>query len=151
MQQLNLDVSIEPFIHKKVIELQDDASISTAARAMAEQNIGCVLVSNKNNSLVGIVTDRDLSTKALAFEKPFSTPLSEVMVSSLIVIDEFAKLDEVVKLMRIHSIRRVPVVRRTSPQESKHCIGMITLDDLIASGLINAKSTAAIVRSQISQ
>lgn len=43
-------------------------SVLDVARRMAESNVGCVVVVDGNQEAVGIVTDRDIVTRAVAKE-----------------------------------------------------------------------------------
>lgn len=141
--------SIEPFIHRKVVVLHQETPVHQAARAMCERSIGCLVVGDHGGHIVGIVTDRDLACGPLAQNMENDVPLSEIMSSDPITVGEDADLSEVISLMEEHGIRRVPVVQTTAGYRQK-CVGIVTLDDLIASHLVDYDSMVKIVRRQIS-
>jgi CBS domain-containing protein/uncharacterized protein (DUF2267 family) len=136
-------------IQRRIIALPQDASVTQASKAMCKHSVGSILVNDSQGHLVGIVTDRDLVCTALQNSKNTSTtPLSDVMTPRPLTVDISADLESVVHLMGESGIRRIPVVENVERGCLK-CIGLITLDDLIASKLIDYDSIAIIVRSQI--
>jgi CBS domain-containing protein/uncharacterized protein (DUF2267 family) len=147
---LNAHSSIEPFIHRKVVVLDENHTVSVAARAMSDQQIGCVVVSDQNRHMVGIVTDRDLCCSVLAFHLDFETPLSEVMSPRARWANESSTISDVIEIMKEIGVRRVPVIAETKSHGEK-CIGMVTLDDLILARVISPQDLQTIIRTQIHQ
>ncbi len=114
-----------------------------AARAMADNHIGSVLVSAPSGP-AGILTDRDLALAVLGGDlEPKTTPLGDVMSEDLIACDIGADLDEVVRLMREHRVRRIPITEGGRP------VGLITFDDLILDGSIGIDTLRSIVSAQL--
>jgi CBS domain-containing protein/uncharacterized protein (DUF2267 family) len=142
--------SIQPFIQKKVVVLHHDATIEQAARAMQEHQIGCVLVSDHAGHIVGIATDRDLVTGVLTVTDKTADQMkiAAVMTRDPVFVDENTDLKQVIRLMEEHEVRRIPVIHQMS-SGTDMCIGLVTLDDLIASKSIDLKTLNRIVRSQL--
>jgi uncharacterized protein (DUF2267 family) len=114
-----------------------------AARAMADNHIGAVLVSEPQR-LAGILTDRDLALAVLGGELDAkTTPLGEVMSEEVVTCDIGADLDEVARLMREHAVRRVPVMENGRP------VGLITFDDLVVDGSVGIDALRSIVAAQL--
>lgn len=141
-----MGTSIEPFLHRKVVVLREDTSVEIASRAMAEQEVGSIVVSTRDGELVGILTDRDVCCRLVAFGGDLSTPISEVMTDGLIAVDDTATLEDVIQVMADNGIRRVPVLR--SGVHRQNCVGIITLDDLIAAQAIDTSFLRDIVEFQ---
>lgn len=141
--------SIDSYIHRKIVILHQQTLARQAARAMCEQNVGCVLVSNVKGELVGIVTDRDLacamSTSPVGAE---DVPISEIMTPNPDSVDVSVDIERVARMMEESGIRRVPVVEQTADGRPR-CVGLVTLDDIIASQAIDYDRVARIVRAQI--
>ncbi len=135
-------------MHRPVI-LTSNQTVKQAAHAMQSQNIGSVLINNREGHLLGILTDRDLAF-AFAFKEIKSDDLIEKLMGAgkLVAVTETATLQDVVTLMREEGIRRVPVIRDDSDSHQR-CIGVITLDDLIKSHLIEVDDSKAIIESQL--
>jgi CBS domain-containing protein len=99
------------------------ASIKDAARVMREQNIGDVIISDEGK-VRGIVTDRDIAVRAVADDRPGSTPVEEVCSHQTFACSPGDGVDRAVALMREHSVRRLPVV-----DEGK-LVGVVSIGDL---------------------
>lgn len=140
--------SLQPFIDRSIIVLKDSTPARIAARAMRDHQVGCVVVSDSSQRLVGMVTDRDLCLEILAFDQHPDTPLSELMTRELMSVDCAAAVSEVIHLMAEKGIRRVPVVQEFESGKNK-CIGLVTMDDLIISQMVPLDQLSQIVRSQV--
>jgi uncharacterized protein (DUF2267 family) len=126
-----------------MVVLSHHAMAYQAARAMADNHIGAVLVSEAPE-LAGIVTDRDLALAVLGGDlDPKTTPLSEVMSQGVITCDVGRSLDDVVRLMIEHGVRRIPITENGRP------VGLITFDDLVVDGSIGPDALRAIVTAQL--
>jgi CBS domain-containing protein len=98
-------------------------SISEAARAMREWGVGAVLVVT-DQSLYGLVTDRDLVIRAVAEAKGPDEPVGPLSSGDLIGVDADADAREAARLMREHAVRRLPVI------EDGQVAGIVSLGDL---------------------
>ncbi|HLD99258.1 MAG TPA: CBS domain-containing protein [Bdellovibrionota bacterium] len=143
-----MSTSIEPFIHTKIVVLRSETSAQQAARVMCERAIGCVVVADNEGEISGILTDRDLTCNLLANPGDLDVPIGEIMTRTLITADESADLEQVIRIMDREGIRRIPVIRNMRGGRQK-CVGLITLDDLIASEMVDISSLGRIVRKQL--
>ena len=140
--------SIAPFTHRKVAVLRQDATVHQAAHAMHDGATGCVIISNYEGHLIGIVTDRDLIRAIIADAENKGCPINQLMSSPLISTQESGNLEEVIRLMQIHGVRRIPVIR-SLPGGGQKCVGIVTLDDLITSRSIDEYPLIRIIKSQM--
>ena len=112
---------------KRIVYLPAATPLDEAARAMAEADIGDVVVTDGAN-LAGMVTDRDIVTRAVAANrKPADLTLGEVATREIVIIEQSATLKEAVELMRQRSVRRVLVA-----DVDRQLVGIIALGDLAA-------------------
>jgi uncharacterized protein (DUF2267 family) len=126
-----------------MVILTPQAKIYEAARAMADNHIGSVLVSGREG-LVGIVTDRDLALVVTGGGlDPSTTPLSTVMSEGVVTCDIKKEIDDVTRLMQEHGVRRIPIT------EDGRVVGLITFDDLAAEGSVSPKTLCDIVTAQL--
>lgn len=144
-----MDQSITPFIHHKVVILPQSTPAYTAARTMLEQEIGCILVNNSEGKIVGILTDRDLACQLISCGYPSAAEIYDFISSDLITATENSTLPEVIKDMITYGIRRIPVISVCPSSKKEKCVGLITLDDLIASKAINIGDLSQIIKNQI--
>jgi len=106
------------------VALPSSASVSDAAKAMRDSNIGAVVVDD-GNAICGIVTDRDVVVRAIAAGKdPNKVKLEEICSRELTGLSPDDGLDRAVQIMKDKAIRRLPVVDGT------RAVGIVSLGDL---------------------
>jgi CBS domain-containing protein len=107
------------------VMLNVNATVSEAARAMRDRDIGYLLVTDASDRLCGVVTDRDLVVRSLADGKdPRSTKLQEVCSEAITELTPDDTVDNAIKLMAKKHIRRIPIMEGTRP------VGVLALGDL---------------------
>jgi CBS domain-containing protein len=86
------------------------ASVVEAARLMREEHIGSLPITD-NEQLVGMITDRDITTRVVAeAADPKLTSVGDVSSGDLISVEPDKDLEEALLLMARHQVRRLPVV-----------------------------------------
>ncbi len=115
---------VKDIMTKNVITIDGAESIQDAAQMMTDANVGCVIVTRKDNP-VGIITERDFVTKVAAEGRPLFTEVSEVMSLPLTVIDPDETVWEAAEIMRGKGIHKLPV------QEGNEIVGIVTTTDLV--------------------
>lgn len=104
--------------------------VSEAARLMREQHVGCLVVveqADPGRVVVGILTDRDIVTAAVAKELDARLiAVAEVMTTDVVTAREQDSVLDLLETMRRKGIRRIPV---TGPQGV--LVGLVALDDLL--------------------
>jgi CBS domain-containing protein len=109
-----------------VVAVRPDASLMEAARLMAGQNIGDVVVAD-GQRVVGMLTDRDITVRAVAEGvDPLAVGVRSVCTPDPLVVGPDDPVADAVALMREHAVRRLPVVENGLP------VGMVSLGDLSA-------------------
>jgi IMP dehydrogenase len=104
------------------ITVNVDAKVIDAVKIMKEFHIGGIPVIDKDNRLVGIVTNRDLR-----FEKKLNRPILEVMTKeNLITTTEFTDFEKAADILQEFKIEKLPVV-----DKNYRLIGLITYKDII--------------------
>ena len=103
-------------------------TICDVAKMMAEIDAGIIPV-GENDRLIGMITDRDITVRAVAAGKGPDTPVRDVMSTEHIhYCFEDDDLDDVAKVMGEHKVRRMPVMDR-----NKRLVGIISLGDVAQS------------------
>ncbi|MDE1830341.1 MAG: CBS domain-containing protein [Thaumarchaeota archaeon] len=127
---------------EQVVTIDSSAAVIDAAKKMDEQEIGCVIVTERGNP-VGIITERDFVRKIAVNEKPMSTPVKEVMSSPLISVDPDATIWELAEKLKLEKIHKMPVVH-----ENK-LVGIVTTTDITRLCSIGSDSEMRKVCQQI--
>lgn len=114
------------------------ASVVEAARLMREEHIGSLPIT-ENEQLVGMITDRDITTRVVAEARdPNLTSVGDVYSRDLISIEPERDLDEALQLMARHQVRRLPVV------EDGRLVGLVAQADI---ALKENEKTGALVEA----
>lgn len=118
-----------------------ETSVAQVAALMRDRDIGNVLIV-EDNTLRGIVTDRDLALQALTGQDDAQqTPVRKYMTTQLVTGEATWNLERVAEIMAKHQIRRLPIV------EAGQLVGIVSLGDVarhIARQDVIAKSLQAI-------
>jgi CBS domain-containing protein len=105
-----------------------DTRLEDVARMMVERDCGEIpVVSSARNPIpVGVVTDRDIVTRAVATGRnPVDMTASEVMTTPVVTTTPDASLEDIARLCVENQVRRVPVV-----DEQGQCCGIVAQADL---------------------
>ncbi len=120
--------TISEVMTKDPITLEASSSVVDAARAMRDADVGNVIVLD-NGQVAGIVTDRDITVRAVAEGRDAeSTTLAEIYSQDLTTISPNDSVDDAVRLMREKAVRRLPVV------EGGRAVGIVALGDVAVEG-----------------
>jgi len=107
--------------------IEPTQTIREAARLMAEMDAGIMPV-REGDRLVGMITDRDITVRAVAEGKGPDTSVREVMTEDVKYCYEDDDTDDVARNMGDIQVRRLPVLTR-----DKRLVGIISLGDLAVS------------------
>ncbi|KAJ1552710.1 hypothetical protein HK096_010718, partial [Nowakowskiella sp. JEL0078] len=100
--QLNPDPSVA---------LPQSASIHDAAAYMAAKRQDAVLITDADNQLIGILTDKDITYRVVAEGlDPFVTPVTKVMTANPISVTASSSANEALNKMVAGMFRHLPVV-----------------------------------------
>lgn len=115
--------TVADFMTPAPVVLEATDTLQDAARALAEHDIGAVLVRD-GERLAGIVTDRDLVVRGLGAGKGHDAPVLEVTSTFVVAVGPEESVATAVQVMREEAVRRVPVVRDGDP------VGILSIGDL---------------------
>lgn len=121
-------VQIKDVMTDRIAYIGPDASVAQAAQLMQKHNVGSVPVVDQQ-SVVGIVTDRDIVVRGVAHGKDAAnTPVSQVMTSEIHSASPEMSLEQAAQIMSEHQVRRLPVV------DQNRLVGIVSLGDLATYG-----------------
>jgi CBS domain-containing protein len=116
---------VKEVMKRHVKSVGSDATVLEAAQKMAQNNIGCLVV--VNDTLEGIITERDILNKVVAPGKsPGQVSVGEVMTRHVITISPDKDMEEASDIMARHRIKRLPVVF------GNEVLGIVTSTDVVA-------------------
>jgi IMP dehydrogenase len=104
------------------VTITADKKVVDALGLMKEYHIGGIPVVDDTNTLIGIVSNRDLR-----FERNMEKKIGDVMTSkNLITITEFEDFEKAADILNEYKIEKLPVV-----DEEYKLVGLITYKDII--------------------
>jgi CBS domain-containing protein len=87
-----------------------EMTVLDAAKVMKQKNIGSLPVCEEKK-VVGLITDRDLTIRAIAEGRdPSSTRIADVMTKGVTSVREEDNLEDAERLMHDRQLRRLPVL-----------------------------------------
>ena len=104
--------------------LKKEAKIEEAAKLLAHQQSGCVVIT-ENKKPIGIVTEHDFVRNVVSKGRSLQEPISKIMTSPVTSMSPNTKLDEALKIIDTRKFRRYPVV------ENGELIGLVTKKDVV--------------------
>ncbi len=132
-------VMVEEIMHREVRRTDPDMSLADTARKMRDLDVGCLPVW-ENDELIGIITDRDVTCRAIAEARdPAITTVRDVMSQDVAFCFDDQRASEAARIMRERKVRRLPVF-----DHDKHMVGILTPSDL---AIHTPEITGEVVRS----
>jgi len=116
-------------MNKNVEWLTEKDSVRKAATVMAEAGVGFLPICDGERRVIGVVTDRDLTTRVLAKKiDPDTTSAALVMSSPALTFLEIAEVSEAESLMATERKARLVII-----DANQKLTGVLDLADLVES------------------
>jgi CBS domain-containing protein len=117
-------LKLKEIMSTDIVSLNQNDSIESAAQLMKQYNIGSIPITGQNG-VIGIVTDRDITLRAVASGQNTSRQtVGEVMSTNIVSGRPDMDVHEAARIMSENQIRRLPVV------ENRSLVGMVSLGDI---------------------
>jgi len=118
---------VKDIMNRNVVRVEPETSVREAARSMADNHVGSVIVM-KNGSVVGIATDRDILLALADGEgKDFdSIPISDIMTRYVHYVSAESDVKKAVAMMAEFKVKKLPVL------SGEKVIGVLTVSDIAA-------------------
>jgi CBS domain-containing protein len=121
-------MKVNEIMHKGAEWVAPDTPVTMLATKMLNEDIGAIPI-RQDGQLVGIVTDRDITLRAVANGKDISKLTArDVMTRGVSCCHDTEEVDDAVQLMESKHIRRLPVLDKRD-----RLIGMLSLGDISSS------------------
>jgi len=118
-------MQVKDIMTRDVEIVRRDTLLTDAADRMRGRDLGMLPVCD-GDTLVGIVTDRDITVRATANRlHPELVRCQDVMTPKVVFCFEDQEVDEAGTIMQDHKIRRLPVVNR-----QRRLVGIISIGDI---------------------
>ena len=126
-----------------VYSINPDVPVLAALQAMADHNIGALLVLEFHN-VIGLISERDYARKvALKGKSSKNTPVREIMEQRVICVSPEHTVEACMELMIKHHVRHLPVM------EDKKLTGLVSVGDIVRTIFGDQKATVEQIKNYI--
>ncbi len=132
-------MQVQELMSRDPVLVETKEPVSSAAQLMRSRNIGVMPVCDGRGRLVGMLTDRDITTRCVAAKlDPAGTPVEDIMSRGAVTAEPEEDVQRALEKMYAEQIRRLPVVR-----EGK-LVGMLSLADVARSHSMDMEAARAL-------
>jgi CBS domain-containing protein len=133
-------MKVRSSMHKGVEWVSPDTPVKVLANIMREQDIGAIPI-GENDRLVGMITDRDVTVRAVANGTDVSAlTAKDIMTKGMVWCRDGDDVSHAANIMQSKQIRRLPVI-----DKNKRMVGILSLGDL--SHAATERTAAAVTRA----
>ena len=108
-----------------VYTVRPDATVQELLDLLAEHNVGALVVSEDNETLIGIVSERDIVRKLRVFENARNVKVTDIMTTDVRTCGMTDSVGDLMAVMTDRRIRHIPVV------EDAKIIGVLSIGDAV--------------------
>ncbi|MDD2839886.1 MAG: KpsF/GutQ family sugar-phosphate isomerase [Rickettsiales bacterium] len=135
-------LKVEEIMHKgdELPLVHEDDTMEKIINVMIEKPLGCVGVLDKDDSLIGIITDGDFKRKIIQYKNLTEKKISEIMILNPITVEKDMFALDAVKIMEKgvgenNNYIQVLFVTETI-DDKKKVVGLIHIQDCLRAGVI---------------
>ena len=105
--------------------LRETDTVKQASQNLYEKKVGSMPVLDKNNNVVGIISERDLSKFIYTERFNINLPVAQIMSKNLITCDLNTSVTELMEIMTDKKIRHVLIM------EDNKLLGIVSIGDVV--------------------
>ena len=111
---------------RKCFTLSENDTLKSASEKLQKHNIGGLpVLSTQDNSIIGIVSERDLARYIFNNEFKNELPVTKIMSRNLITCNLNTTVTELMEIISDNKIRHIPIM------EEKKLLGMVSIGDVL--------------------
>lgn len=133
---------VRELMRQAPVTVPPECTLEEAAHLMGTHGVGSLVVMS-GDELVGILTDRDIAVRGVGSGQPLTTRVGTVMTEQPVTIEGSADVSIAYKLLKDKQVRRLPVL------EEGDLAGIVTLDDLLVTLVLELGAIISPVASEI--
>jgi diguanylate cyclase (GGDEF)-like protein/putative nucleotidyltransferase with HDIG domain len=133
------DRNMEEIIERpaSIVAVTRQTTIKSAVDIMSENQIGCLIVNDRNGKFAGIVTERDIVCRAVASSVDLDkTMITEIMTPHIVSCSVGTPSGRAREIMAAHHIRHLPVI------DNGVVVGILSARDLMGQQLLEDRAAA---------
>jgi CBS domain-containing protein len=133
---------VRDMMTENVATVTPNQTIQEAATLMSQYNVGSIPVV-ENGQVRGIITDRDITLRSTAQGLESTTPVSQVMSTSIVSGNPNMNVQEAASLMSENQIRRLPII------ENNQLVGVVALGDIATNEMFDEEAEQTLTNISI--
>jgi CBS domain-containing protein len=120
-------------------------TVAQVSQQLSTRRVGCVLVMDGEESIAGIISERDL-VRVIGQQgaAALHTEVRHIMTRQIVVCDPDDSIDQVMAMMTRGRFRHMPVVRHGE------LLGLVSIGDVVKACIDEAKHEAEALKAYIS-
>lgn len=119
-------LTVGEIMSRPAITASEKTSIRDIARMMGKHRIDAVLITNKQNEPIGIITESDIVKRLVSSKRNlWFVKAKHVMTKPVLTISKHIKLEDAAKRMAEKKVKKLCVV-----DENSKVAGMVTTEDI---------------------
>jgi len=135
---------VEKLIKRGCLSIPVNSSITNAILIMTEKKIGALPILNFSNTVVGIISERDIVNQINNNEMNFkSDSVTSIMSSPVLTGNANSRATDIMAIMTENKIRHLPILDKVK------LIGMVSIGDVLKHLLTNYKVEIEELRNYI--
>ncbi len=112
----------------QVVTITPGDSVTTLVSALAQHNVGALVVVGEQGAVIGIVSERDVVRRIAADGAAvLETPVEQIMTSDVVSCAGSDSVDQIAQTMTERRIRHMPVL------DGDTLIGIVSIGDVVSS------------------
>lgn len=121
----------------KIVSVTRDTTIRSAVDMMSDNHIGCLIVNDRGGKFAGIVTERDIVTRAVGSSMDLEkATITEIMTPQVVSCSVGTPAGRAREIMAANHIRHLPVI------DDGVVVGILSARDLMGKQLLEDRAAA---------
>ena len=110
---------------RQCFTLTEKDTLKTASKKFQKHNVGAMPVLNEDQTVIGIISERDLSR--CIYKDKFKSDLliNKIMTKDVISCNLSHSVTELMEIISIHKIRHIPII------EENKLLGIVSIGDVV--------------------
>ena len=134
---------IAKLIERSCVTTHADCPLDDLIAILAERRIGTVVVVDRDQQVVGIVSERDIIRHLSTGGTTADTFAKNIMTNKVITVENNVKSAQLMKLITEHHIRHVPITR------DGKLVGIVSIGDVVKRLLEKYEQEAELIKQFI--
>lgn len=141
LAEQRLEQPLGVLMRRQLLTVSPDTPLELALRAMAQRRVGSVLVADREQRLLGLLSRDEVLERVTLPQRPLHTPIAQVMSPPRYTLTVTHSAEDAALLMTRHTLRQVPVL-----DEQGRLAGIVSERDLFVHSRVSVQRVGSELR-----